>query len=73
MKGGLAQPHTGHATRGGPVDHRLRQSATDTMVLQGGIDRYRSDTDNCGSFVEEVATDDPTVALGDHAIEARVI
>ena len=73
MEGGLAQPHTGHATRRSPVDHRLHQSAADALVLHSGLDRYRPDPDDRGSFVEEVAADDLAVALSDHAIEPRMI
>jgi hypothetical protein len=63
MEGGLAQPHTRHATRCGPVDHGLHQPAPDSLVLDSGIDRYRPDPDDRGSFIQEVAADDIAIAL----------
>jgi hypothetical protein len=73
MEGSLAEPHTGSAPRRCTVDHRLHEPATNALVLHSGIDRYRPDTNHCGTLVQKVAADDFAIAFGDYAVPSGMV
>ena len=72
MEGGLTETHAGDAPGGRAVHNVLHQAPADSLVLHGGIYRDRADASDGGALVEEVAADDPSVPLGNHAVEAWV-
>src|SRR5271165_5993099 len=72
MEGRLAQAHAGNVPRGRAVHRMLHQAAADALVLHGGIHRDRTEADNSGALVEEVAADDSSVPLGHYAVEERM-
>lgn len=69
----LQQPHAQTTVGPDPGQHVLHELTPDRLVLDGRVDRDRSQPSNVRPLVQEVATHDAAVELCHYAVEARVL
>ena len=68
----LQQPDAGEATLVGTLHDTLHEQTPEAAVLNRRIDGDRADACDRRALVEEVATEDLAVTLGDNRVEAGI-